>query len=431
MKIQIKDLKIVNRGRKDYGDLMEMSNSIKKYGLINPILVQPITDERYKYELIAGERRTKASILAGCLEIEATTRENCSAILKKEYELEENIQRKELLWSEQCQMMLMLDDLKRKEHDSPVEIKSGNRHTGELSWGIKDTALALNKSVGTVAQDLKLARAMKDNPKLAMELQRLPKVAAFKKLQSIEENQRLQRLYKDKVIDSTDAIQHGSCLDLIKNLKNESVDLIVTDPPFAVAKINEAKGTYNDLRKEDDNSNEATMHDLYEKLVPEMYRVLKPGGHIYMFFGNEWYPFLVDVFKRNAFILDPVPLIWNKGRTTTPFRGNNYQQCYEPILFIQKSAPDFRRLEKPSSNILNFSIVSQKEKRHVFHKPANLIEFLITQSSMMGQTVLDPFSGSGQTVKSALKLKRKGIGFELSKEHYLKSLEYIKSEGVE
>jgi len=425
-KINIKELKIVNRGRKDLGDIDALSSSIKKFGLINPILVKPLIDDpQYKYELIAGERRTRASIFAGLTEIFATTRDECSELMKKELELEENIQRKELLWSEQCQMMLMLDEIKRAEHNS-LAVSSGNRHTQELAWSLKDTATTLNKSIGSVAQDIKLAKAMKDDPKLALELQKLPKCAAFKKLQSIEERRKLERLYKGRDASKTDVILNGSCIDLIKNVKAESIDLVLTDPPFAVEKINEAKGTYNDLRDAHDNSEISAMENIYKELVPELYRVLKPGGHIYMFFGNEWYPFLTMIFKKQCFNVDPVPIIWNKGRTTTPFRGYNYQQCYEPILFMQKNPRESRRLEKPTSNIITFSPVDQKTKQHVYHKPPALIDFLIQQSTCVGQKVLDPFAGSGQTIKSALALKREALGFELSPDHYRKALEYIK-----
>ena len=426
MNINIKDLKIVNRGRKDLGDIAGLAESIKKFGLINPVLVQPLVDDaQYKYELIAGERRTRASIFAGLSTIVATTRDECSELMKKELELEENIQRKELLWSEQCQMMLMLDEIKRAEHGS-LALSSGNRHTQDLTWSLKDTATTLNKSIGSVAQDIKLAKAMKEDPKLALELQRLPKCAAFKKLQSIEERKKLERLYKGKKCSTTDAILNGSCLNLIKDVESESIDLILTDPPFAVEKINEAKGTYNKLRDENDNSDILVMEELYTKLVPEIYRVLKPGGHIYMFFGNEWYPFLTAIFKRHCFNVDPVPIIWNKGRTTTPFRGYNYQQCYEPILFMQKNPRESRRLEKPTSNIITFSPVDQKTKQHVYHKPPALIDFLIQQSTAVGQKVLDPFCGSGQTIKSAINLRREALGFELNVDHYRKALEYIK-----
>ena len=423
--VQIKDIKIINRGRKDYGDLMELSKSIRKYGLINPVLVQPLTnDPTHKYELIAGERRTKASILAGMSEILATTREECSEIMKKELELEENIQRKELLWSEQCQMLLMLDELKREEHGSTIN-DGGNRFK-ESTWTTKDTALLVNKSPGTVSQDIQLAKAMRDDPKLALELHKLPKNAAFKKMQHLQEKKRLERLYKDVTFDADGAIRNGSCLDLIKELKSSSVDVIITDPPYAVATIEEAKGTYNKIREDDDNSNIAVMEALYVELIPEFLRVLKPGGHVYMFFANEWYPFLTQVFRKNLFNVDPVPIIWNKKRSTTPFRGYNYQQCYEPILLCQKHPREERRLDKPSTNILDFDIIDQKHKRHVFHKPPALINFLITQSSQVGQVILDPFCGSGQVVKSAFELKRQGIGFELSPDHYRKALEYLK-----
>ena len=89
MLIPIKDIKIKKRVRKDLGNLDDLKESLRLYGLMNPITVTK------KYELIAGERRLQAAKQLGWTNINAHIVENLSEIDQLEMELEENNQRKE------------------------------------------------------------------------------------------------------------------------------------------------------------------------------------------------------------------------------------------------------------------------------------------------------------------------------------------------
>jgi DNA modification methylase len=61
------------------------------------------------------------------------------------------------------------------------------------------------------------------------------------------------------------------------------------------------------------------------------------------------------------------------------------------------------------------------KKLHPFEKPPKLIQFLINQSSILGDTVLDTFCGSGRTILESKKLNRNAIGFELNHQHFLQA----------
>jgi site-specific DNA-methyltransferase (adenine-specific) len=420
---KISDILFGDRGREDYGEIMQLAESLKNHNFIHPLLVKELKDNpNYKYELVAGGRRYKAACFAGLKEVPVTIRESCTELELKELELIENIDRKQLLWSEECSMKLALDELKKKQHGAALQ---GQNHANENAWTLKDTAKLLDQSVGKVSQDIKLAKAMQDDPTLKKELEKFPKAVAFKKLVQIEQRKKQERLFKSGDIKTSANIRLGSCVDLIKELPDNSVDLVITDPPFAVEKINTAKGSYSDLQDLNDNSTAIEMENIYNVLFPELYRVMKEGSHFYIFYGCEWYPFLTRALKLARFHVIPVPLIWNKGASTTPFRGYDYQQCYEPILFGCKPPRENRQLVNASVNILNYPQIKQDIRRHVYHKNPDLISFLITQSSRHGELVLDPFCGSGETVKSALRLGRSGLGFELNEAHYRNACEYL------
>jgi ParB family chromosome partitioning protein len=106
MLIPIKDIKIKKRVRKDLGDLSALKESLKLYGLMNPITLNK------KYELIAGERRLQAAKQLGWTTINANIIDNLSEIEQLEMELEENNQRKEFTDAELMEGYKRLERLK-------------------------------------------------------------------------------------------------------------------------------------------------------------------------------------------------------------------------------------------------------------------------------------------------------------------------------
>ena len=103
MLVQIKDIKIKKRVRKDLGNLEDLKDSLRTYGLMNPITLNS------KYELIAGERRLQAATQLGWTSINANILDNISEVDQLEMEIEENNQRKEFTDAE------LLEGYKRLE----------------------------------------------------------------------------------------------------------------------------------------------------------------------------------------------------------------------------------------------------------------------------------------------------------------------------
>lgn len=89
MLVPIKDIKIKKRVRQDLGNLEDLKDSLRTYGLLNPITINR------NYELIAGERRLQAATQLGWTSIQANVIDNLSELEQLEMEIEENNQRKE------------------------------------------------------------------------------------------------------------------------------------------------------------------------------------------------------------------------------------------------------------------------------------------------------------------------------------------------
>lgn len=421
MIIDLKNIKVDNRVREDFSNIMSLAESLRQYGQIQPIVVVEISEPNHQYQLLAGERRYRAAILSGWTKIEACLRENCSDFMKKEIELEENIQRKNLSWMEEVEAKRQIDELKRIQHGSATAGPHGSQGEG---WKQEDTAVLLNESPGTISQDIALAEALKNDLNLKVQLAQYPKNVAFKKYKQMKDEEHRRKRVENNELKINMSLFHGDACELVDNLEDESVALWLTDPPFAIVDLESASGTYGSMMKEEDNSDNETVLRTIGMVAGKMFDKMLPSAHFYMFFAAEYYQQLSNILRVVGFHVDFVPLIWKKNRTTTPFRGLSYAQIYEPILFGCKP-PRSKYLHKSCHSVLEYATVSLSERAHLFHKPPELIEFFIEQSSVEGDLVVDTFAGGGQTLKSAKMLNRQAVGFELSEENYHKALEFL------
>jgi DNA modification methylase len=208
-------------------------------------------------------------------------------------------------------------------------------------------------------------------------------------------------------------IYQRDCIEGLSMLAPESIDLVVTDPPYGIdfhsnmrkkSTLVTTKGIANDGG---DNN------EFLAKVIEELDRVLKPNTHIYWF--TRWdrimyhQPLLERYFKvKNA-------LVWRKNGHSMGDLHGSYAGIYETILFAQKGRRSLNEVDGKSRHIdvLDFDKVPSGKLRHSHEKPERLIEFLIKKSSDEGDVVLDPFCGSGTTAVSANRIGRDFVTFEL------------------
>ena len=418
-----KDEKNTRRARVDFGDIVGLAESIKLHGLIHPIVVDEVKGGDKPYRLIAGERRLRAFIYNGETEIPVTLFSEMEDLDRKILECEENMIRKDFDWNEEIEILRQLDELKKKKYGSATQgSKSGE------GWSLQDTADAVGMAKSTVSQDIQLANTMKERPDIAEKVKRLPKHAARKMAKQLLEEEKLQRQIDSNKMSIDIDLRHGACEELIDTLDDESIDLWLTDPPFAsekvidVAKIAKGSPTYNMT-----STNVGTENDMlkvYQKLIPAVFKKLKPGAHIYVFFGHAWYCRLITMLRTCGFVVDDQPLIWWKMRASVMPKDMHYTSSYEAILFGHKP-PVSRILTKPVPNVLSFKPIDSKSRVHPLQRPHELLKLLIENSTGVGDVVLDTFAGSASTLVSAKKLQRKSIGFELDKGNYLRAMDWI------
>ena len=204
-----------------------------------------------------------------------------------------------------------------------------------------------------------------------------------------------------------------SALDAVqwlRDLPSESVDLVVTDPAYESLEKHRAVGTTTRLKHSKSSSNDwfrVFPNARFGELFDEVFRVLKPDTHFYLFCDAETM-FIAKPEAERAGFKFWKPLVWDKQ---TIGMGYHYRARYEFILFFEKGK---RRLNDLGvADIINAPRI---HRGYPAEKPVEVSEVLIGQSSQPGDVVADPFMGSGSIGVAALKLGRRFLGTDLNPE---------------
>lgn len=196
-------------------------------------------------------------------------------------------------------------------------------------------------------------------------------------------------------------IHQGDCLEVMKGMPDKSIDLVLTDPPYGIdigrnLRANKRHGKSKTHSKD-------YGYEEWDKEIPkkeyfeEIFRVSK---NQIVFGGNYFVEFL-----RNS----PSWIVWDKDNGE-----NGYADCELAWTSFRTAV---RKFKWRWHGMLQENM-SQKEFRcHPTQKPIELMRWCLEKYSKAGETVLDPFLGSGTTARAAKDLGRKFIGIELEEKY--------------
>lgn len=243
-----------------------------------------------------------------------------------------------------------------------------------------------------------------------------------------------------KVIkDFENKILLGNCIEVMKTLPENSIDLIFADPPY---NIGLKYDTHNDSIPYEDYINWS------EEWLTECSRLLKNNGSIYIAINDEHAAELVLILKKLGLQMRNW-LIWHY--TFGQAQRKKFSRAHTHILYFTKSNdftfnPEEIRIKsvrqligdkranpegKIPDDVWTVSRIAGTFKERIkdfpCQMPEKILETIVNASSNKGDIVLDPFSGSGTTSYVAKKLGRKYIGIEKSEKYYKMSTNRIKS----
>lgn len=194
-------------------------------------------------------------------------------------------------------------------------------------------------------------------------------------------------------------IIHGDCIEVMKKIPTESVDLIVTDPPYVVNYRSRDGRAYPN-----DNSTA-----WIEPAFAEAHRVLKKDTFFVCFYGWHKVNYFLYAWRKAGFrTLEQ--LIWVK----------DYPASTGKVLRYHEAAYLMEKGNSPRPQVILRSVLPWQYEGNELHptqKPVMTILPLIMAYSRKGDIVLDPFCGSGTTAVAAKQLGRRYIGIEITEKY--------------
>lgn len=245
---------------------------------------------------------------------------------------------------------------------------------------------------------------------------------------------KIDKYIKNKII-------HGNCIDILKNIESNSVDVVFADPPYnlqlqnplnrpnntSVDGVNDTWDKFDSFEKYD-SFNHAWLY--------ESRRVLKDTGTLWVI-GSYHNVFRLGYILQNLGFWILNDIIWQKTNPMPNFRGKRFTNAHETLIWCSKDKNqkkytfNYNAMKTLNDDLQmrsdwniplcrgNERIKVDGKKAHPTQKPEALLSRVILSSTKQEDLILDPFSGTGTTAAVAKKLNRNFIAIE-------KDLEYVK-----
>jgi ParB family chromosome partitioning protein len=428
----------VKQGRRaiDSAKVRELANSMSEIGLINPITV---TQDRV---LITGAHRLEAAKLLGWTDIQATEVE-LDELLEGLHEIDENLIRNEMGFIDRGNAYKRRNDL-LTTYGMKREV---GRYSNSPDYGQLKTTQEIAKEMGVskskMLEEIQIATNILPEVQDAIKAADLPKTDALK-IARLEPHEQIKianqitngaKTYKEarvqerkdanrdmsassmgKELPSNITLYEGDVFEQIGNIKDSSVDLLNTDPPYMV--LDHDWDTFKSL---DD------FMSFTERWLLAVMPKIKSTGRAYISFSGLYQYEFYDVLRHNNFfgMNYGQTIIWHAKNNNKPFNRHIYRSAYDPIFYLYgKDAPDLNftadTFGEMQNNVWTIALPQSnfnEGKLHPTQKPLELYRNIVMTGSKEGDTVLDCFAGSGTTGVICNELKRDCILIERNPEY--------------
>ena len=369
-------------------DYEALKRDIKKNGIKVELHILP-PDKNGKKVVICGQQRLK---IAKELKIKHL---RCKTVFGldtpqqiREYVILDNLLRRQLTPEKQA---FLLDDLSKQ-----YENKENQPRTEKGKFTVKDnmssadkedvnekTAKKVNVSAKTVQRARAYVKAKKENPKKYKNMKISKVLADVKKEKKKHETAKKAKDYK--LLNNDIQIIHGDFRKKCKDLENESIDLIFTDPPYPKEFL-----------------------DMWKDLAELSRRLLKPGGFCIAYCGHFHIDKVLEMMSSDLNLYWMCALV---QKTQTVVHSRNVICTWKPILIYYKEP--LKIVDRTFKDVFSFK---REKSLHDWQQAEADAKYLIDFFSDVGDLVLDPFAGSGTIPKCCKDNKRRCIAMDIDKE---------------
>ena len=435
--INIEDIHVSDRLRfESGGDLSDLKASIKKYGQLQPLLVRNSEDSGKPYELVAGGRRLESirqlhsgdeqirNLDPGTIYVQVEG-EDLDPIFALMMEYEENEQREGFTWQEKAQYV-------RKVHE---EMSSRSEYWNVSMTGtfiglsqsmtykylelVEDDEVFQDEKVQgattfrTAQKQAKIVKNKKRREKTAKSREDLKEIVNRVQTEQTEIAESRLQYFLDR---AHDGISHSDCREYVRSIPDGCIDFVHWDPPYGGDQDGGAFATHTKI---DDSADYAL--GLMNEMLPEIWRILRDGHWLVIWYHPKHYGWLTESLKKHGFWVNPYPNTWYKtnrhadGHEITRYLTN----VQEHFLFAGKWVDEEPILHNTNrANLFACDLPAQAERRHVMHKPWELLKEILDLISVPAEVGVDFSVGSGSIFEAAFWSNREVVGCELDKEYF-------------
>lgn len=295
----------------------------------------------------------------------------------KQIEVAENIIRKNFTPSELVEIWKTIESHQGKKNFVQISERS--------ETPIKTFAKLTGKSTDTLSKAKKVVEF--GDKKLIEEMDRTGNVNRIYRKTKAFERAKERKLITPKEIKVD--IQLGDFRKLIKKIPDNSISLILTDPPYPKEFL-----------------------PLWEDLAKEAKRILKPSGFLISYSGQNYLPEIFEMLTKhlNYYWLGS---LYHSGSLGQRFEVNMHNRA-KPILFFQK--PPYKKQIEWLEDVIK-SPAPDKDL-HEWGQSVEPFEKLMNIFSQPGDMICEPFFGGGAVIEAAIKTKRNIIGYEISDKYF-------------
>lgn len=467
MLIDLDKIYLPERLREDYGDDLPGNNDqsfkslvkgLVKHGQLQDILIRPLDKKEHPeatagadFVIVDGGRRYLALLALNQADTVArgvplgkigATIERTDAsdpLYATELEYYANEVRKAFSWQEKAKFI-------RAVHFGYVD----RLRAEEKEWSIPNTAYLLDMSEVTIrryleltddpdifeddkVQDARTFVAATKQAKRQKELKKRRKAVA-KRAGEEDDPSKTSAAGRERSTvyagigdeDIFSLCKQEDCRGWITGFDEGSIDFVHWDPPYG----GEQSGGSTSVHERIDDSPEYA-EEITLAMLPEIHRVLKEGHWLAIWYHPDRKDWLIESMEAAGFWVNPYPNIWYKrnrksdGHELKRFLVNAHEEfLFAAKLVDKKTDPILPRNDR--QNVFVYDMPVGNARRHIMHKPWDLIREIISVISIDGEIGLDPGVGSGSFFEACVASNRKGYGCELSEEYWLISCDAFK-----
>jgi site-specific DNA-methyltransferase (adenine-specific) len=399
------EFKILSDYRTSNEGVDELALSIERIGLLQPMIVKPIEDpedDKVRYEIVGGRRRFRA--MTEYLKMNSfkkgehfIVKEGIDCLIAQ---FQENFERKDF---SPVELGKLIQDIHKQKVDEFGHAVRGH----SKGWTLKDTGKLIGRDSGFVSRMISIAEnqdAVKGCETVSSALETISK-AKSKDVQSKVRQARYETQEEEAPPGLDDLIAKVECdnaLNFLARIENDSVDLVLTDPPYAI-NYDKLVQTEEYACYEDDPEE---IKELLANCIPEYYRIVKPNRYAIVWVAYEWFNWMRDQMVSAGFRVATTPIHWVKlnssGKSMNPTKSLG--SLCEIAIYGWKG--DGELVLAGKGNTFPEAIV-RSNRIHPAQKPDKLLEQILPIFTRKNDLVVDTFGGSLSLLRACFNAGRK------------------------